>query len=370
MAPISTTITETEQIQSERTLAVTVPGKTTQHLPQKQAFHTRIGNGMPIKWFNVVMIFAYHIWFVHSIFVLKLTLPLFFWTLFTGFLAGFGVTGGVHRYWTHRTYKANLPLRIFLMICFSIAGQNTIFDWVRDHRVHHKYSDTDADPHNARKGFFFSHCGWLMQQKHPEVVRKGKQIDMSDVLADPVVQFSQRHFGKMKLLCCFIIPTLVPVVWWGEDWYNSFLSQGVIRYINSLNCTWSVNSAAHIWGYKPYDTRIKPSENIVVSLIAIGEGWHNYHHVFPWDYKAAELGTKLNLTTYVLDMFAKIGWAWDMKQPSKELVRRVMLKNGDHQYHHHHHPEEVAEEEDLPYRCQNSAATTTTTTAAVGAKAS
>lgn len=204
--------------------------------------------------------------------------------------------------------------------------------------------------------------------------------------------YGYRHFGKMKLLCCFIIPTLIPVVWWGEDWYNSFLSQGVIRYINSLNFTWSVNSAAHIWGYKPYDTyvyyyiptydytiyliciyvpvclyrRIKPAENIVVSLIAIGEGWHNYHHVFPWDYKAAELGTKLNLTTYVLDMFAKIGWAWDMKQPSKELVRRVMLKNGDHQYHHHHHPEEVAEEEDLPYRCQDSAATT----AAVGAKAS
>ncbi|GLV31137.1 uncharacterized protein CBL_12211 [Carabus blaptoides fortunei] len=223
------------------------------------------------------------------IFVMKYSVSLFLWSILTGFLAGFGVTGGVHRYWTHKTYKANLPLRIFLMICFSIAGQ------------------------------------------------KGKQLDMSDVLADPVVQFSQRHFVPLKLLCCFIIPTLVPVLWWGENWYNSFLSQGVIRYIFSLNATWSVNSAAHIWGYKPYDIRIKPTENIVVSLVALGEGWHNYHHVFPWDYKAAELGTKINLTTYLLDLFAKIGWAWDMKQPSKEL--------------------EVAEEEDLQYRYPSTTAT-------------
>ena len=73
-----------------------------------------------------------------------------------------------------------------------ISSQNSIFHWVRDHRVHHKFSETDADPHNAKRGFFNAHVGWLMLKKHPEVLRRGKQVDMSDVLADPVVQFQEK----------------------------------------------------------------------------------------------------------------------------------------------------------------------------------
>lgn len=67
-----------------------------------------------------------------------------------------------------------------------------MFDWVRDHRVHHKYTETDADPHNAKRGFFFSHVGWLMMKKHPEVIKKGNLIDCSDLFQDPVIRFHQR----------------------------------------------------------------------------------------------------------------------------------------------------------------------------------
>lgn len=62
----------------------------------------------------------------------------------------------------------------------------------------------------------------------------------------------------------------------------------------------------------------------------MGEGWHNYHHVFPWDYKAAELGNyRVNITTFWLDQFAKIGWAYDLKEPSKELIQKIVENNGD-----------------------------------------
>lgn len=109
-----------------------------------------------------------------------------------GGIGGFGVTGGAHRFWTHRSYKAKLPLRIILMLCYTLAGQNTIYEWVRDHRVHHKFSETEADPHNSNRGFFFAHVGWLMMHKHPEVLRKGRMLDMSDINEDPVVQFHQK----------------------------------------------------------------------------------------------------------------------------------------------------------------------------------
>uniref|UniRef100_A0A182T009 Fatty acid desaturase domain-containing protein n=1 Tax=Anopheles maculatus TaxID=74869 RepID=A0A182T009_9DIPT len=134
----------------------------------------------------------------------------------------------------------------------------------------------------------------------------------------------------MKLLFCFFLPTFIPWYFFGETFLMSFFSQCFVRYVLSLNFTWLVNSAAHLYGNHPYDKRINPAENRAVSVVAMGEGWHNYHHVFPWDYKAAELGNySVNVTTFWLDVFSKIGWAYDLKQPSKDLVRRTIEKYGD-----------------------------------------
>lgn len=104
----------------------------------------------------------------------------------------FGITAGAHRLWSHRSYKAKWPLRLILMISQTLAFQNSIYEWVRDHRVHHKFTDTDADPHNAKRGFFFSHIGWLMMKKHTDVREKGKTVDMTDLESDPIVMFQKR----------------------------------------------------------------------------------------------------------------------------------------------------------------------------------
>lgn len=65
-------------------------------------------------------------------------------------------------------------------------------DWARDHRMHHKYSETDADPHNATRGFFFSHIGWLLVRKHPDLKNKGKGLDMSDLYEDKIALFQKK----------------------------------------------------------------------------------------------------------------------------------------------------------------------------------
>ncbi|XP_049530775.1 acyl-CoA Delta-9 desaturase-like [Anopheles darlingi] len=285
-----------------------------------------------IKWNNVLMIGTFHVIAVCSFayYVWQATIVSYVWGFFIGGCAGFGVTAGVHRLWCHRSYKAKLPLRIILMCCYSIAGQNTIYDWVRDHRIHHKYSETDGDPHNANRGFLYAHVGWLMLRKHPECIKKGRLIDMSDIVSDPVVQFHHKNFVLMKMLFCFILPTFIPWYFLGEKFGMAFFSQCFVRYVLSLNFTWLVNSAAHLYGSHPYDKRINPAENRAVSMVAMGEGWHNYHHVFPWDYKAAELGNySFNVTTFWLDVFSKIGWAYDLKEPSKDLVSKTIAKYGD-----------------------------------------
>ena len=93
-----------------------------------------------------------------------------------------GITAGVHRLWAHKAYKAGFPLRILLMIFNSIANQGTIYHWARDHRVHHKCSETPADPHNALRGFFFAHMGWLLVDKDPRVKQFGDTINMDDLV--------------------------------------------------------------------------------------------------------------------------------------------------------------------------------------------
>ena len=109
-----------------------------------------------------------------------------------GFITSFGVPAGAHRLWSHRSYKANKKLQVLLMIFQSACIQNDIIEWVRDHRVHHKYSDTDADPSNSKRGFFFSHIGWLMCKKHPDVKTYGAKVDMSDIENDPLLKFQRK----------------------------------------------------------------------------------------------------------------------------------------------------------------------------------
>ncbi|XP_033226668.1 (11Z)-hexadec-11-enoyl-CoA conjugase-like [Belonocnema kinseyi] len=272
-----------------------------------------------------------------------------------GVLSGVGITAGAHRLWAHRAYKAKWPMRMILMILQTVAFQNHIYEWVRDHRVHHKFTDTDADPHNAGRGFFFSHMGWLLVRKHPDVVKKGATVDMSDLEKDPIILWQKRLYIILMPIFCFLIPTWIPCYFFGEKPINAWYLT-LLRYALTLNGTWLVNSAAHIWGNKPFDKTISPTDSLAVGIGAFGEGWHNYHHVFPWDYKAAELGNyKGNITTAFIDMFAWMGQAYDLKTVSVAMVNKRAARTGDgsreprpekpdqeedyegHHHHHHHH---------------------------------
>ena len=147
-----------------------------------------------IMWLNVYLIAALHLMALYGLYLLPEANPwTWLWTLQCFIWGGTGITVGAHRLWTHRSYKATWPLRLYLMIVNCVAAQNDIFEWSRDHRVHHKYSETDADPHNAKRGFFFSHVGWLMVKKHPDVITKGKQLDLSDLYEDKIVMFQRRY---------------------------------------------------------------------------------------------------------------------------------------------------------------------------------
>jgi stearoyl-CoA desaturase (delta-9 desaturase) len=301
-------------------------------VPRPQEDESNKQPPMQIVWRNVLIFIYLHMAAVYGFYLCFGTAKwaTVAWAIFLHFYGGFGITGGAHRLWAHRSYKAKLPLRIFAAVAQTIAVQNDIYEWSRDHRVHHKFSETDADPHNARRGFFFAHVGWLLVKKHPEVKRRGATVDVSDLLEDPVVYYQRKFYVPLVVLFCFTLPALVPWYFWGESFKTAFFIASIFRYCFTLNITWLVNSAAHLWGSHPYDKNINPAENLTVAFLTSGEGWHNYHHVFPWDYKAAELGQySMNMTTAVIDYFARIGQAYDLKTVPEKIIRGRVNRTGD-----------------------------------------
>lgn len=238
------------------------------------------------------------------------------WAFILWPISGFGITVGVHRLWSHRSYEAHALLRFVLMMCNSVANQGSIYHWARDHRVHHKFSETKADPHDATRGFFYAHVGWLLVKKDPEVVKAGREMDFSDLLADPFVAFQKRLDPWFTLYMCFVMPAQVASYCWGEEFWNAFFVAGALRYCIVLHFTWCVNSAAHLYGDHPYDVMSYPAENPFVSWCAVGEGWHNWHHKYPFDYAASEFGisSQFNPSKLFIDVCAYLGLVWGRKR--------------------------------------------------------
>ncbi|XP_049614785.1 acyl-CoA desaturase [Syngnathus scovelli] len=286
-----------------------------------------------VVWRNVVLMTLLHIGALYGVLLIpSASLSTLLWSTLCFLISALGVTAGAHRLWSHRSYKATVPLKIFLAMANSMSFQNDIYEWARDHRVHHKYSETDADPHNAVRGFFFAHIGWLLVRKHPDVIEKGRKLELHDLLADKVVMFQRNHYKMSVLVMCFLVPMFVPWYFWGESLWVAYFVPALLRYTLVLNATWLVNSAAHMWGNRPYDQSINPRENKFVTFSAIGEGFHNYHHTFPYDYATSEFGCKMNLTTCFIDAMCLLGLAKDRKRVTHEMVLARAQRTGDGSY--------------------------------------
>lgn len=229
-------------------------------------------------------------------------------------ICGWGVTAGMHRLWSHRSFKAKLPTRIFLMILASMSNQGSIYHWCRDHRTHHKFSDTDSDPHNIKRGFFYSHMGWLLLKKDNLVISAGKTLSSQDLLDDWVVWINYKLNPICNHFWCYIIPGLYGL-WRLKSFWDGLLIFGSLRWIIELHSTWCVNSVSHTYGYRPYKD-IEASENLFTSLVANGEGWHNWHHAFPYDYAAAEDGFLMqwNHTKILIDFLWLFGQTYNLKR--------------------------------------------------------
>ncbi len=134
----------------------------------------------------------------------------------------------------------------------------------------------------------------------------------------------------LTIFFTFVLPTVLPYLLWNESLQIAYFVPGILRYVITLHITWSVNSVAHWFGHKPYDKSINPSENVLVSLSTIGEGFHNYHHTFPQDYAASEFGGYyFNFTKVFIDGLYWMGLVSERKKISPEMVISRRMRTGD-----------------------------------------
>lgn len=143
------------------------------------------------------------------------------------------------------------------------------------------------------------------------------------------------HSRYYKLLSNFfnvVFPVFIPWYFWNENVLNAYILCYAFRYVITLNATWTVNSVAHLWGSKPYDKTINPTNNLIVAFGTSGEGFHNFHHTFPQDYAGSELGLHFNPSKWFIELAALFGLAYDLKTVSEDVILKRRMRTGDMQH--------------------------------------
>lgn len=243
---------------------------------------------------------------------------------FIGSLSVLGATAGAHRLWAHQSYKANERLRVFLMICHTMLGQCTIYDWVLDHRLHHKYLGTDIDPYNKKRGFFNAHMISNIRKQHPDFKTHAATVDMSDIEADPIVMFQKRYYWVLMPVLCILLPWNAPVEYWNESIQTSLLVLIFLRCTIALQCSMFINTAIHVWGMNE-GGKAQNDSNLLFFLTK--SYWPQYHYMVPWDYQTGEYGDYAGgCTSTFIRIWAAMGWATDLRTLDTGSIKNALVQ--------------------------------------------
>jgi len=233
----------------------------------------------------------------------------------TYFVRMFGITGAYHRYFAHRSYKTSRPFQFFLACLGCSAMQKGPLWWAAHHRQHHRFSDTDSDPHSPhRTSFWWSHVGWILADDHidtpSEVIRDWQRY--------PELRWlDNNHWVPGLLLAagCFLFGWLTGVGAWACLVWG-FVISTVILY----HAVFTINSLCHLWGTRRYATTDDSRNNLLLALITLGEGWHNNHHHYQSSANQGFFWWEIDISYYIIRTFALFGLVWDVRKPGAKAL--------------------------------------------------
>lgn len=235
-------------------------------------------------------------------------------------LSGLAITAGYHRLFAHITYDASPVYEWFWLIMATLAGQMSALSWSNDHRIHHSHVDTEKDPYNINRGFWFAHVGWLFVNK---TIPINDRI-VGDLLKNKRVVFQHENYGKLFLAvngavfafgCLFMSPLA------------SFVGCVLLRIFTIHHCTWFINSLAHIWGSRTYSKEQTAADNALLAVVTFGEGYHNYHHAIANDYRNGIRWYHFDPTKWLIWTSSKLGLVKNLKWVNDIRIQQTLVKN-------------------------------------------
>jgi fatty-acid desaturase len=265
--------------------------------------------GRTINWKNVAMLTSFHLLAIPALFTFSwqnlAALIIVYWIV-----GSLGIGLGWHRLLTHRSFKAPKWLEYALTIFGTMSMQDAPDKWVATHRIHHKFTEMEGDPHSTRSGFWWAHIGWTVwgtAQDHDEATLKRY---IPDLLKDRGHRLISRYYlvpTAVLALILFAIGGWTMVVW------------GVAaRVVLAWHSTWFVNSLSHIYGERPHETSDDSTNNWFVALLTFGEGWHNNHHAFPTSARHGLEWFQFDMNWIAIRILEKLGLATQIKTPERK----------------------------------------------------
>lgn len=225
-------------------------------------------------------------------------------------ITGMGITIGYHRLGSHQSFECpNWVKR-----CFLIAGgwalQNSALMWCSDHIRHHARTDTDEDPYNAKRGFWWSHVGWLFYSSPHRKSEYSRRL-----LHDSVVLWQHQYYWPI-VISGLLLPFLLGLWWHGtlEGGVAAFLLGGLLRMVLVLNATFCINSLCHLIGHQPYTTHNSSRDSWFVSLLTLGEGYHNYHHAYARDFRNGVKWYNVDPSKWIIYLLSLCGLATNLRR--------------------------------------------------------
>jgi stearoyl-CoA desaturase (Delta-9 desaturase) len=245
------------------------------------------------------------------------------WVSFVFILAatGMAITSGYHRLWAHRTYQAHWAVRFIYMFFGTMALQNSVLIWASQHRTHHRFvDDVDRDPYSAKRGFWFSHIGWILRN-YPS--GEPDFTNAKDLQRDPMVMFQHRYYVPLAVGLNFGVPLAIGFA--VGDPIGVFLLAGLLRLVLNHHLTFFINSLAHMWGSQPYTDENSARDNGALALVTYGEGYHNFHHIFQNDYRNGVRWWQYDPSKWLIATLSGLGLASDLKRVPDMWIQRAQL---------------------------------------------
>lgn len=221
----------------------------------------------------------------------------------------FAVTAGYHRYFSHRSYKTSRPFQFVLAVLGTLAVQKGVLWWAANHRVHHKYSDQEEDVHSpVQRGFWWAHLGWILAPDYEST----DLTRIPDIAKYPELRWLNDYYLVPPVALAVLLYLVGGMTWlvWGF-----FISTTLLWH-----ATFTINSLAHVWGRRRYETTDASRNNVWLALLTMGEGWHNNHHRYMTSARQGFFWWEIDLSYYVLVALSWCGLVWDLHQPPKKLL--------------------------------------------------